>query len=868
MSRIFASPTNRVKSRQIATIVASLLALMGVAHTQPVQQSGNVTPGHAVMWIAPGIVIDAGTAASGFLSSIGVTTQGPGICQNTAPITQAYSALCLGITPTQATLSVFSYNGASAVPLAFNINGVTYNFPYTVGGITGPGTTVSGDLVCWNNTSGTLVKDCGVPPVASTINVKAPPYNAKGDTVSYSDGTIAAGTSTLASASANCVSGDTGKYIILHGSGAAGVPQAGTITGCSGNSWTLSFATTLATPWSGTWSASVQTGGSGYTNGTQTLTVTGGTCITQPQFSVTVSGNAVTAVLASVTPGNCSVLPSNPVNTTGGGGTGAELNLVPYQVGGQFSYGTDDTTAVSNAVSAAISANVAVYAPSGTYWLASQSSAIALNHIKFYGDGPSSLNEFPFNGGTNFFISNTSTSVFGGMDGVEVSDMGFFWPAQDNSQTTPLTYPALFESSVFVNVWLNKLRIANAFQLIKVDSSAASSGLGRVVLGDNLIYCVDKCAWMLNGAADILNIASSNKFTVGAFGNQGNTGPKNLQTYTAANGEFIRIDVGSSTYTKFDGLQVRAGLIYGYRYGVRLLSGTLDVSNVSPALWDAIGTILSVEGAAVIDTTNFTSSEVYAINPLVPTQAATLFNFTSTATTTSAFSVEGLHFGYVQGSIYSDANAAVKNLNFTGNHIESLGNTTTSGSYGGILLSANSAAHHNIVGNKFNCGSSGNTIYGVLLSMTGAPNNNVVGNQFLSCTYPVLLQGTTGTVQIEGNTSIATIAVSLTDSSTATVRTANNLWDKPPNPAVTSCGTSPSIAATSDDWRGRVTVGTSPSTACTVTFISKTAVNPVCQVQDETTPANAIYSEPSSASAVVFHGTLTGGDVLAYQCSR
>lgn len=74
-------------------------------------------------------------------------------------------------------------------------------------------------------------------------------------------------------------------------------------------------------------SATVVAGGSGYTAGTQLLTVSGGTCTTQPQFNVTVSAGAITAPVL-VTAGQCSVVPSNPVATTGGGGTGGTLNVI------------------------------------------------------------------------------------------------------------------------------------------------------------------------------------------------------------------------------------------------------------------------------------------------------------------------------------------------------------------------------------------------------------------------------------------------------------------------------------------------------------------------------------------------------------
>lgn len=57
-----------------------------------------------------------------------------------------------------------AYGGASALPLYLNLNGTTYQFPFSAGGIVGPATTVIGDLACWANTVGTLLSDCGTLP--------------------------------------------------------------------------------------------------------------------------------------------------------------------------------------------------------------------------------------------------------------------------------------------------------------------------------------------------------------------------------------------------------------------------------------------------------------------------------------------------------------------------------------------------------------------------------------------------------------------------------------------------------------------------------------------------------------------------------
>lgn len=88
-------------------------------------------------------------------------------------------------------------------------------------------------------------------------------------------------------------------------------------------------ATFIGTPAGGGTAASalIATAGTGYTNGTQTVTLVGGTCTTAPQFNVTVASNVLTGTPSLLTPGSCTALPANPVSLTGGGGTGGKLTL-------------------------------------------------------------------------------------------------------------------------------------------------------------------------------------------------------------------------------------------------------------------------------------------------------------------------------------------------------------------------------------------------------------------------------------------------------------------------------------------------------------------------------------------------------------
>ena len=163
-----------------------------------------------------------------------------------------------------------------------------------------------------------------LPTLLTAVNVKA--YGAQGNTTGVSSCSISAAGTALTCSAASFTASDVGKQYYLQGSGAANVPQFGTIAGyVSATSVTLSQAAVVATPQSGIYCApascpSILAAGSGYTNGTQTLTITGDTCTTQPQLSVTVAGNVVTAVLSHVTAGVCTVVPPSGSATTCGTG--------------------------------------------------------------------------------------------------------------------------------------------------------------------------------------------------------------------------------------------------------------------------------------------------------------------------------------------------------------------------------------------------------------------------------------------------------------------------------------------------------------------------------------------------------------------
>jgi len=85
-------------------------------------------------------------------------------------------------------------------------------------------------------------------------------------------------------------------------------------------------------------------------------------------------------------------------------------------------------------------------------------------------------------------------------------------------------------------------------------------------------------------------------------------------------------------------------------------------------------------------------------------------------------------------------------------------------------------------------------------------------------------------------------------------------------PALSSCGTSPSLTTGSSDTAGKFTMGTSASNACTLTFGTAYTTAPFCVVQNATTGAGA-FSATVSATTIVIGGTAADSSVFFYHCT-
>lgn len=362
----------------LATLFLLACPALAGAQNPPVIQSGQVTPGHAPVWITNGIVGDGGTAAQGNLSSLGITASGPSFCLNSDLTTAAgWQQFCFGVTTAGgAAISVQNFGTAPAQGVSWTVNGAPYALPL----VSLP--TTNNDFACYSNSTGSL-KDCGPSPANAITNLTGD-VTASGPASAVATlATVNSTPGSFGSASAIPFFTVNGKGLITTISTTAIVAPAGTLSGGTLAPGVISSSlTTVGTLTTGVWNATPITaanGGTGLTSGTSggVLAFTGSTTLASSgaltanapvigggagaaPSSGSRSGNTTTFATSSgaLTNGHCVSIDANAnlvdaggTCTTGGGG-----GTVSAGTAGQMGYYATSSSVISGNANATISA--------------------------------------------------------------------------------------------------------------------------------------------------------------------------------------------------------------------------------------------------------------------------------------------------------------------------------------------------------------------------------------------------------------------------------------------------------------------------------------------------------------------------------
>jgi hypothetical protein len=164
--------------------------------------SGGTIPGYG---LAQQLLVQRGTGTPPYVNA-GTGPDGTNWCDYDASPAggTGYHYLCIG--PNNlggALIETGAGGGAATQPLSFKINGTLYNFPAALSGVAGPASSTVNDIACWNNTTGSLLKDCGTASgTVTSVGLTMPNiFSVSGSPVTTS-GTLAAA---LANENANTV---------------------------------------------------------------------------------------------------------------------------------------------------------------------------------------------------------------------------------------------------------------------------------------------------------------------------------------------------------------------------------------------------------------------------------------------------------------------------------------------------------------------------------------------------------------------------------------------------------------------------------------------------------------------------------------
>lgn len=356
--------------RLLITLLVALLPVQAWSQAT-VLQGGTWSPGRAPAYSSSGgaqpIVQDSGPAGGNTtgqgLKELNITARGTGTApfagQGTGPNGEVfciqdavstnstgYHYLCLSANVSSSGLiSYGSAGGASALPLTLKVNGTDYQFPFTDGYVVGPASSTVNNVACWNNTTGTLLKDCGTfLSVGGSANQIQ--YNAAGSFGGFTmsgDCAVTVATGVILCTKSNGVNISLGGALTTVGAlSTAGGAFSLTLTLGANTNVTLPNTGTLATLAGSEALTNKTYNGNTWTAGTGVLTIAAAKTFTASNtLTLTATDGSTLAI-----------------------GTGGTLGTAAY-------------TASS------------AYVPSGTQITNSLSGDVALNNTANYFDGPS-----------------------------------------------------------------------------------------------------------------------------------------------------------------------------------------------------------------------------------------------------------------------------------------------------------------------------------------------------------------------------------------------------------------------------------------------------------------------------------------------
>jgi hypothetical protein len=438
--------------------------------------------------------------------------------------------------------------------------------------------------------------------------------------------------------------------------------------------------------------------------------------------------------------------------------------------------GTNDcTSALINAIAAAKAAGINAVNCSGGKWRI-DAGGIVLNNVSLYAESPPDFAATYGDTGAVFQLTSTSNVPFVLQQGWSICGITFYWPAQ-NGLASPTVFPPLFTGTYVAAGVMEDITVLNAYDVFRFDLGIA---IGDLRFDRCRMYGINRIFHFLQGAPETISITDC-FFTPGCFV-PAITPNTFLVDHTSSVGEFMRIDVGASSNPSVDGMSISGTLIYGYRYGIRVLSGALNVSSITNNFFDVVSTALSVEGTAVVANTRFLNNYLWSARYNDSTTSHATIVISSSSPVSNLF-LSGNDFVHSRGDHLQWNALALTNLQVSGNRFFNWGRTSTGPATSYYAINATSSTMDGVISNNSFKPSSGSIAHDRNgIGVGNAADIAILGNEFDDCVLAVWVINATK-VRIIGNTSDGTIGPESfrNNAASGVVQSFANLWDKAPS---------------------------------------------------------------------------------------
>lgn len=352
---------------------------------------------------------------------------------------------------------------------------------------------------------------------------------------------------------------------------------------------------------------------------------------------------------------------------------------------------TDDTTTIQSAINAARTSGAAVYFPPGEYVVAGQ---LTLYKVALVGPGVfrRDVATYGLDGATLYFTGTTlSPLLIDQSGGVVIDGLNFFWPNQTTS-TTPVAYPAMITCVAsppnysMADVTFRNCAVINAYDFLRFPSTAHS--MGDVRIESCRIFALRRTFWIEKAVPEVVYISNS-MFSPGVYQNVAVfANSAYLRDWHAQNGTWLYVDIASGT---IDGMRVSNTLVFGARYGIRLVSGGLFDFNGSNLSFDGVATALSVSGASALYGFTLTGGIHYLYQNDASGTPVQGIDINTTGDVRAAWN--GVTFAYTSGSLMSVSGTGPSQISVTAGNIRDWGANATGDAYGIYVNAANAVVN-------------------------------------------------------------------------------------------------------------------------------------------------------------------------------